>query len=584
MIRWRFFVTRVLILLAILMLARWSMGPLIRYASIKTLETSVGAKANIAQVRVGFFPPRVQFVDVQVANPRAGKEMVNAFSAETIDLVIDGDELLKRRLVARDGRVSGIRIGSRRSTSGHIVRPPAPASKGPSFVSQILKTVSDSAEKQDAFTDNLELLQRSREIRNRWENDYADLSQRAKRLEKEIRQVRDDAKSIDNPLRDLPRLQATIRRAEAVAQESIAIRRSMDELPARIHSDWATLEQAKQNDVQRLKEYLPANVEGFNDLGPDLVRAMVRQQIDRVQGYLDSGRQIAEWTVIAPETERFRGEDVALNRSPLPPGLLLRRSEINGFLSVDGESFTMTGILENVTPHAQRLQEPMRARLRLEGPRVARVEFKRFYDEQVDGQPVRDQVTVHWPSLSMPRTQLGQSNDALLAIDGGKLELYVQVETVGEKISGRLVSKQVNTKIDLQFAPEATRLAMTRSLQKSLAEIDRIDINARFAGTWGDLDLSMATSLSDALADSVRRATEAQVDETKALLAAKIDSVHREQMQELQVWLNGQHGKASDLLAKTSEEIDALRNKMVAELPTTGAAAGRVGSLLKGLR
>lgn len=184
----------------------------------------------------------------------------------------------------------------------------------------------------------------------------------------------------------------------------------------------------------------------------------------------------------------------------------------------------------------------------------------------------------------MPRTELGNPDDASLAIDGGKLELYVQIETVGDQLSGRLVSKQRNTRFDLHVASGAAQLAATRSIQKSLAEIDHVDINARFAGTWRDLELSTSTNLGDALSHSIRVAAEAQVEETKALLAAKVDSVYREQMKDLQVWLNGQHGKANDLLAETNREIDAVREKLVGELSNAGTSAGRIGSLLKGLK
>src|SRR6056297_1446282 len=131
MIRWRFVVTRLLILLAILMLARWGMAPLVRYASIQVLQSSVGSRAEVAQARVGLFPPRLQLRDVQVADPREGKQLVNAFEAESIDLMIDGEALLQRRFVARDGRIRGVRIGGARTSSGHLAVTPAPAPSSP---------------------------------------------------------------------------------------------------------------------------------------------------------------------------------------------------------------------------------------------------------------------------------------------------------------------------------------------------------------------------------------------------------------------------------------------------------------------
>ncbi len=120
MIRWHFVLTRLIIIVAVLALLRWGLGPVANYVTIRGLEGATGAKVEIAKTRVGLFPPRVQYVDVRIADPRDDKEMRDAIRADSIDLVIDGDALLHRRWVAREGRISGLQIGARRDTSGHI--------------------------------------------------------------------------------------------------------------------------------------------------------------------------------------------------------------------------------------------------------------------------------------------------------------------------------------------------------------------------------------------------------------------------------------------------------------------------------
>ena len=120
MIRWRFVLTRVIVVVAVLVLLRWGLGPVASYVTIHGLQKVTGAQVEIAKTRVGLFPPRVQYADVRIADPREDKEMRDAFRADAIDLVIDGDALLHRRWVARDGRITGLQIGARRETSGHI--------------------------------------------------------------------------------------------------------------------------------------------------------------------------------------------------------------------------------------------------------------------------------------------------------------------------------------------------------------------------------------------------------------------------------------------------------------------------------
>ncbi len=83
MIRWRFVLTRFVVIVAVLVLLRWGLGPVANYVTIRGLESVTGAKVEIAKTRVGLFPPRVQYVDLHIADPRDGKEMRDAFRADS---------------------------------------------------------------------------------------------------------------------------------------------------------------------------------------------------------------------------------------------------------------------------------------------------------------------------------------------------------------------------------------------------------------------------------------------------------------------------------------------------------------------
>ena len=107
MIRWRYVSTRLFVLLAVLMLLRWGLGPVANFLTIRGLQSITGAKVEIAQTRVGMFPPRVHYTDLRVADPRSDKQMRDVVRAESVNLVIDGDALMHRRWVARDGRITG---------------------------------------------------------------------------------------------------------------------------------------------------------------------------------------------------------------------------------------------------------------------------------------------------------------------------------------------------------------------------------------------------------------------------------------------------------------------------------------------
>ncbi|WP_153555249.1 TIGR03545 family protein [Roseimaritima sediminicola] len=587
MIRWRFLLKRVLLVVAILALLRWSLGPLAQYASVWTLESAVGAKVDIARTRVELFPPRLQYVDLQIGDPREGKSHVNAFAAQRVELTIDGAALLHRRLVARDGRITGVRIGGRRASSGHLPQTapePASPSDEPSLVSSLLGDLGSYAKGElETVGNSLETVKRSEQIRQRWMQEYAALAARAEAVEQQVRSVRDQARGIDNPLRDLPRLKATIEQAEAIRQELVALRAKLDALPAQVQADWVALEEAKQIDLDRVRALVPEPVESPADLGPALLRQIVSSQIEGVREYLDSARQVADWTVASPEgAERPRGEDIRLVQTPPEPSFLIQRCQLDGVMSVNRESYTLTGILENLTPQTRRLQQPLRARFRLEGPRTVRVDFRRHYDSQ--GGPPRDVLTAHWPQLALPRTEIGNADEAQLAIDGGPLELYVQIETLDDQMHGQLVSRQANAQVRLETGEKLAGLSAIDSLQTSLQDIDEVQVQASFEGTWQDLDMAIATNLSGALADGMRNAMTAQIAASQQQLRERIEAEHRQQMRELQSWLGEQQLAARDVLAKADTEIDSLKAKLAKELPAAGAYLGRLNSTFQKLR
>lgn len=583
MIRWRFLLTRVLLVVAVLALLRWSLGPLVQFASVQTLQRSVGARVDIAQTRVGLFPPRIQYVDFEVGDPREEKAMANAFSARTVDLTLDGNALMHRRWVVREGRISGIQVGGQRATSGHLdVAPPESPSDQPSMLTKLVGGLSSAAlDKLESAANDLETVRRSQQIRDRWKTDYQELARRAKALEDEIREIREQARGIDNPLRDLPRLQATLERAKAMRQEMVSLRARMDQLPTQVRTDWIAMEEAKQIDLERINDSLPAPVDSPHDLGPELLRDVVQTQVNLVQQYLNSARQIADWTVRKPETtERQRGDDIRLVKAPLPPRTLVRKCQVDGIMSIDRDAYTLTGVLENLTSETERLTEPLRARLRLEGPRVVRIDYQRHYPHDGELMP-RDVLVVHWPKLDLPSQQLGNADDVQLAIAGGPLDLYVQVEAVGDRLRGQLVSRQPGAQLDLKAAPKYEKLAAVKSLKQTLGDVDAIEVQANFTGSWRQMDLDLNTNLSGAFRRGLQDAAREQVLASRELLRQRIEREHRQQMAKLQEWLGEQQTMTRDLLAKADNEIDELKEKLTRELPE---ASIYVGKLKQGLR
>ena len=582
MIRWRFVLTRILIIVAVLALLRWGLGPVAQYLTVQSLESVTGSKVEIAETKVGLFPPSIHFSKVQIADPRDKKEMRDAFRAASIDLVMDGDALLRRRWVAKDGTISGVEIGARRQNSGQISRlDTEDATENDSKSSVLNQLIGVTAnrltnEASEVLVD-LETVKCSNQIRSHWESEYDRLVLRAKNLEEQIRGVRDQARVIENPLRDLPQLQRTLAQARSARSELNSVHRAIESLPIRLRADLVRLEKAKQIDLAKVDRYVPGDFSSTGDFGIQMLAEAVRDQIQQIRSYLDSGRKLANYTVVAPESIRIRGVDHDLNAQSLP-GLLVRRCEVSGVMRADGKQYTMTGILENLTPTPQILTEPTRVGLRLEGPEVVRVEYVRDRRNNANV----DLLTLHWPQMDAKPMHIGKEGETSIAISGGERELWVQVRADGDFLEGRLVSKQTGVSMELEAPEQLADSAAAKSLRDSFSYVDRIEMDAHFTGTWKDLDLNLSSNLGQVLRRASEDAIAQQISESKRQLKATIQQEHAEQTIALQQWLGSRQNKAQSLLANAEKFIDEMSRKVQDEVGDADAYLGKLRGAIRG--
>lgn len=587
MIRWRFLLTRTLVIVAILMLLRWGLGPLARVLTVQGLQAATGARVEIAGTELGLFPPRVRYTDFRIADPREGKADRDLLRAATVELVIDGDALLHRRWVARNGRLTGLELGARRDTSGHFdeadTGEPEEAT-GPSLLGRLVGGAADRwGDQAETLVADLETVRRSRQIRSRWEQDYAALAARASNLEKEIRAIRDQAKSIDNPLRDYPQLERTLARANEIRVELSQVREQIDSLPRKLQEDLAALEEAKQIDLAKIDAYVPGDLADSGELGSDLVAGPVREQLRQLRRYLEHGRTVANVTIVAPESSRVRGKTIDLLGDGRQPNLLVRRCELNGLLRSSGRVYALTGVVENLTPTPEQLSAPTRAKLLLEDAAVrAGKPIRVDYVADRRSEPPVDQLTFLWPRSSAAVRHFGEDERVGLSVEGGQREVWAQLRCAGESIEGRLVSKQTGLKLRLRVDPQYASSPIAVSLSESLSAVDRIEVDASFSGTWQQIDLDLETNLQRILRDATQDALADQLRESKQQLAARVRQEHLRQSDELRGWISSRQAEARNLLASADRSIEQMLHKVTRGLGSTEAYLGRFRSAVEG--
>lgn len=585
MIRWRFIIPRILLVAAIILIIRYALPPAVQYVTAAAIGSATGAKVEMASVDVGLFPPRVRYSELQIANPGEDKSMRNLAQAESVDLMIDGAALLRRRYVIQNARITGLQFDTDRTTSGHIEREPEPESTEPSmamkWLSGWMDSAVDSAKAQvDSLVESSETRRRGDQIRRRWKTEYESLAKRAEDLEVAIKDVHQTAKGIENPLRDWPRVDATLTKARSIQEELVSVRQTLDAMPAQVQADILSMEKAKQADLKRAREALPLDITDGEKLGPGLLVKAIRSQIDTMRGYLDTGREVSEWTVVKPKAERCRGEAIDLENGNHLPSVLVRRCEVAGALRADGKQYTLAGILENLTPQSKLLDDPMRARIRLQGEQTIRLDYVRDNSSEI----TNEMLTMHWPEIKAPAMSLGSSDALDLNIRDGKMELWVQLNTRGDQIEGRLVSRRLGTRLELSGPDKVVRTPMFTTLQNSLTAVDRIEVDANFVGTWKDPEFKITSNLTEVLKTGIRDATTGQIAATREKMESEVNRVYADQIGELQSWLADQQSKTNEMLAKADNTVQDISRKVMAETNKADAYLGRLRGNLPTMR
>jgi uncharacterized protein (TIGR03545 family) len=195
-----------------------------------------------------------------------------------------------------------------------------------------------------------------------------------------------------------------------------------------------------------------------------------------------------------------------------------------------------------------------------------------------------DLLTLHWPEMEAKSIRLGKPSDAQLSIAGGQRELWVQIRTQGDEITGRLVSKQTGATIALAVDPEYADTVAVAAFQESMAAVDRIEIDADFGGTWDDIDLDLHCNLNTILRRASQQALTSQLEDAKTRLAAKIEKTHYEEALSLQRWLGTQQRQARSLLADADQSIQEMNQKVLDEVGNADAYLGKLRGAIRGLR
>jgi len=577
MIRWSYLVPR-LIVLGVLVAALWlGLNPLVRWLVVSAGETATTAKVEIGPLDVSLWRGQLRMQEVRVANPAS--PMKNLLEARDVALAVEPEPLLRRKVIVREARVSGLRFNTERETSGALDLDsewlPGMAAKQVARLSQPWLAPLPDLLKQELArqVEQFESVRLARELAERWPAEYRQMEDRIDTVKGRIDRLRGlFERSSDDLLENLQAFQQGTAELRMLQQELAQLPGEVQRLKEQALRDKDAALAAKDKDLdriarlarpetflspERLSEYL---------LGPDLGERVVT-----LVGWVRWGREHLPQRIEPPEAVRARGVDVTFPGTLQRPDFLIRRLVLDGEVRVGGQPLSFAGTATGLTAQPKVLGQPTVLRLQIQG--------KERLDAQITldrtGTTPHDTLVVDCPTLRHPQQVLGDPEQFAVTVSPGNTHLWVSLDLRGDDLTGQLLVRQQPVEIIPQLGAKYGGERLAGNLREALRELRTIDVVVELSGKLEKPDWRLRSNLGPQLAEAVNVFLVRELEDRKQQLIALAEEKLREAMARLDQIVTAKQDELVAKLRLNDEEVQLVGRLIAERVPAAQQILGR---------
>jgi uncharacterized protein (TIGR03545 family) len=513
MIRWNYVLPRLVILSALALLLTFGTGPFLRWSLIQSGQAATGAKVEIGSLQFGWLTGTVCLDEIQVADPQNPFE--NLVEAQEAELVLNVGALLRKEMVVDRAVLHQVQFSQPRSQSGKLEtssQDPATEIEEPQWLAPTQKLAKRQLNDWldglselgiETATQELQTVQVSLELSERWPAEYEALQRRLTRLQtqyEELRQLASQPKN--NPLRIVEMVSVARQNIQTSLQEIDDLSTNLQRLKKQIPVDKQRLIDAKKHDEQVIRDWSQT---------PKITPEEITQSLfGEEQGKQISGAiQYVQWvrSIIPNPDEDFRpersgGVDVRFRRNALTPAVWIKLAEITGEAPLGNEATALpfSGKIANLSTHPKRLGSPVTVELATAGehPTLLQAELWRTTTES------RDHFTLDIPSQLQSSQSFGHPNSVVFTIPEGESNLNVDLMIVDGVISGSVKLQRNRSPIEVQQVAEKLGGSYIQGmLGQSIDSIENWDLEIKLDGPVRSPQISLSSSLGPQLAEAL---------------------------------------------------------------------------------
>lgn len=538
--------------------------PILRRALIAGGQAAAGAKVEIGSLRSKWLKGTLEIRRIAVADRET--PMKNLVEFSRIVFQLDTSAVLRGKGVVRQAALEGLRVGTKRKSSGALRNPPPPAALRAAIYKQIAHVqagaimVKSSAvgEVDTAKLQGLKKLDaakaKAKEIEERWKGRPAE----AQAIEKEAREIAEQLKSIGGGdiLKKTQAAGQAQRRIKALISRVDAQKVQAQKDIAEAQSLLKEADELRKKDLNGLLAAAGLPTLDSSDLAKRLLGAQTASRLTTALKWLRIARERAAARSAAnPLPARRRaGVDIEFPRAHSYPQYLLENAKITGTLDgAMGRTLDISGLLTGVTSNPKLYGRPATLNLAAGHEDKARVKLAARLDQQND--PVGITLAIDASGLSLAGASLGDA-EVGGTLTKGFAAVQGKISSTGDEWSGWIVIEATQVALEPKVALSGMAGALVSDALKSLTGFQaRVVISGR----KDDLKFAFSSNIAEAVSAAMRKAVSGQLEAQKKILEGKLAAVYGDKTKDARASVGG---LAAKLMGPLDAQTGALNKQL----------------------
>ncbi len=539
---------------------------------------AVGAKVELAAADLTLFPLGLTLNGLEVTDPDA--PMTNAVEVQRISFLMDGLNLLRRKVLINEMTVDGVRFGTPRKTSGAIGK------QEPGIVQKVAKTrfVLPSAQLPDVkeilAKEELQSLKLAETLRadvqaeqDRWKQQMTELPNKAKfeeyrqRLEKVKSAGKGGLGGIVGGAGELAAIQKDINQD---LDKITTAKKTFDNNLAQLRKRLDEATKAPEEDLRRLRDKYALSPQGLANMSSALIEGPLGDKIEtalqwyaKLQPYLQSnGERKGKVEVVKPL--RGKGVDVRFKEQAPLPDVLVRTARVG----LDLSAGLVSGTVRNITPEQHLLGAP--TTFEFAGDKLTGLQSLKLSGEinRVDPARPHDAATLNVRGYRLLNLPLSTDESLPISVKEAWTDLDLKAGLRGETLDATLAATLQSVQVTTGAKPDADAIA--KAVASALSDIKSLHLKADITGTVTHYDVRLSSDLDQVLKQALGKQMQEQVGKFESQLRAAITEKAAKPLSDLRSSFGGLAGVGDDLAARMNQATG---------LTKTGGAPGGLGGL-----